>query len=498
MKTFLTNISIHVQKASLDQLECDTLVLPMFKESPLPAPTKELDKKWGGIIEKRIKRDLPEPDAEKTLWIDTSNQKTPQILMVSLGSRKDFQRNVLRDAYASASRMLSERKIQKAGIAYVDDARIKDHFEVALEGFLLATYRFDHYKNEKNGKKRLSSIVIGAQEASACAEIEKGLFQIRTYAQATFMARDWINEPANIVNPSFMEKKALEIAKKQGLKIKILGESELKKMGMNLLVAVGMGSIERPRLVHLEYQPKGKAKSKVALVGKGVTFDSGGLSLKPQNNMYGMKGDMSGSAAVLATMWAVSELKPPVHVHGLLPLVENLPSDRSVKPGDVFVAHNKKSVEIENTDAEGRLILADALSYAKGLGVNHLIDVATLTGACVVALGEDIAGIFGNDEKLIDRICKASETAGEKFWKMPMEKSYARLLKSDVADLKNVGGKWAGAITAALFLSEFVGDVPWAHLDIAGPAFIERDWAICPKGGTGFGVRTFLEFLSKA
>jgi leucyl aminopeptidase len=262
---------------------------------------------------------------------------------------------------------------------------------------------------------------------------------------------------------------------------------------MNLILAVGMGSKERPRLVHLEYLPKGKAKRNVAFVGKGVTFDSGGLSLKTQDGMYGMKADMAGAAAVLALMWAVGHLKPQARVHGVFPLVENVPSSHSVKPGDVFTAHNGKSVEIENTDAEGRLILADALSYISSQGVDEVVDVATLTGACTVALGEDIGGLFTAHKPLRAKIEKASAHAGEKFWALPMETPYKRHLKSDVADMKNVGPRWGGAITAAIFLSEFVKEgVPWAHLDIAGPAFISHEWPTSSKGATGFAVRTFL------
>ncbi|HLG20596.1 MAG TPA: leucyl aminopeptidase [Bdellovibrionota bacterium] len=489
------SFSVSVESASASKLNSEVVVLPVFRGGALPWRENEVGKELSRLIQKRIDRDRFDAEAGKCHWIDLEGFGASRVLLIGLGERKDYDRSALRNAYGTAAKEILERKVQHVGLPFVSGKDIGPDFDVALEGFLLGTYRFDKYR-KNNHKPLLQKISAGAPDKRAKVLAEKTLAMVIPTVRAIFFSRDLVNEPANVVNPSFMETQAKQIAKEQGVSLKVFGEAELKKRGMNLILAVGMGSQEKPRLLHFEYKPKGKSKKKVAFCGKGVTFDSGGLSLKSQDHMYGMKADMAGAAAVLAIVWLAAELKIPVHLHGLAPLVENLPGAHSVKPGDVFVAHNGKSVEIENTDAEGRLILADTVSFASTLKVDHIIDAATLTGACMVALGEDVAGMFTFDSKLAKGIGQASERVGERFWRLPMEKAYMRLLKSDVADLRNVGGKYAGAITAALFLSEFVSAGSWAHLDIAGPAFLEHDSPICPKGGTGFGVRTMREFLS--
>lgn len=496
MKTSLSQISVQTALEGPEKWMGEVLVLPLFKDAAFPSPTREIDQALSGALRKRVERDRFEGEPEKTHWVEIPALKAGRILLTSLGKKKDYSRAVLREAYGAAARALLDRQVENVTLAFVEEKKIAQDFDAAIEGFLLGAYRFDRYRSELSGKRKIKNVTVIGGDPGSLARIEKELSRILVYGHATYLTRDLTNEPANVANPTLLAKMAGALAQDQRLRIEIFDEKKLKDLGMNLILAVGMGSSERPRMVHLEYKPQGKVAQRAALIGKGVTFDSGGLSLKPQANLYGMKSDMSGAAAVLAATWAASVLKLPVHLHTLVPLVENLPSDRSVKPGDVFIAANGKSVEIENTDAEGRLVLADAICYAKKLGVDYMVDVATLTGACMVALGEDIAGAIGNDPRLIDRIDRASKRAGEKFWQLPLEKSYLRLLKSDVADLKNVGGKFAGAITGALFLSEFAGDRPWVHLDIAGPAFIDRDWPICPKGATGFGVRTFLELFS--
>lgn len=496
IKTSLPSISIKTVVETPENWKGAVLLLPIFKDA-LPSPIKDLDRRLKGAIRAQADEDRFEADAEKIHWIDLPNVAAKRVLLVSLGSRKEASRDTIRNGYGNAAKALLDRQVESVGLAWIDEKSLVSDFDAALEGLLLGSYQFDRYRKEASQKKKIKNVSILGKDRKILGKVEKELGRIKTYAEATAFARDLVNEPPNIATPTYMTKMAQAVAKDQNLKLDVLNEAKLKSLGMDLILAVGMGSSERPRMVHLEYRPKGKVTKKVALVGKGVTFDSGGLSLKPQSAMYGMKCDMSGSAAVLAAAWAVAKLKLPVHLHVLIPLVENIPSALSSKPGDVFYAANGKSVEIENTDAEGRLILADALCYTKKLKVDTVIDIATLTGAVMVALGADIAGTMGNDASLIGQIDEASKRAGEKFWELPMEKSYHRLLKSDVADVKNVGGRYGGSITAGLFLSEFVDDdQAWAHLDIAGPAFIERDWPVSPKGGTGFAVRTFLEFLS--
>ncbi|MFH1016963.1 MAG: leucyl aminopeptidase [Pseudomonadota bacterium] len=486
-----------IHNGSYADLPCEVLVLPVFEDGSMPAVTKEVDRFLKGFLARQIKFDRFEGEKGKVLWVKGPGMKAPRVLLTGLGSRAEFGRDAVRDAFGTASQQISIARMRDVGIPAFPGADLAKYFDAAVEGFLLGTYRFLHYKEKKEKERSIESITLSPSDGRTQAWLAKSLPGILVGVEAVYMARDWINEPANVVTPSYLEREASRIAKEQGLKIRVFDETELRKRGMNLILAVGMGSRERPRFVHMEYVPKGRARRKVAFVGKGVTFDSGGLSLKTQDYMYGMKADMSGAAAVLAAMWAVARLKPSIHVHGVFPLVENVPSGHSVKPGDVVIGHNGKSVEIENTDAEGRLILADALSYISAQDVDEVIDVATLTGACQVALGEDIAGIFTANRALGARIEKAAAHVGEKVWALPMEMPYKRHLKSDVADVKNVGSRYGGAITAAIFLSEFVKEgTPWAHLDIAGPAFVSHEWPTAAKGATGFAVRTFLKMLA--
>jgi leucyl aminopeptidase len=483
-----------VEQISVETVAADALVLPVFSGKDFPEITRQVDKKLKGKLSGHAKRFRFEGDNGQVMSVDLDGWKTPKILLVGLGLKKELDRVTMRDAYALCAQGAANVKMEDVVLLQAEGKDL--FFDAAVEGFLLGMYRFNKYKKKPERPQTIKNVTLGVLSAGQVSKCKAMLDRILVSVAATYTARDLVNEPANVVNPTFMEKLAYQTAKEGGLTFKVFNEAELRKKGMNLIVAVGMGSKERPRLVHMEYKPKGKAKRTIALIGKGVCFDSGGLSLKPQDNMYGMKGDMAGAAAVLCTMGAIAKLKPEIHVHGVFPLVENIPSHESVKPGDVFVGYSGKSVEIENTDAEGRLILADALAYVNELKVDEAIDCATLTGAIVVALGDSIAGLMSPNDALAKKILSAAERAGESIWRMPLEKSYLKLLKSDVADLKNVAGRGGGAITAALFLEEFAPDCPWAHIDIAGPSDINHEIPICPKGGTGFLVRTFLEYIT--
>ncbi len=477
------------------EVPCEVLVLPMFKDGRFPSLTEEVDRELGKLLSQKLGEGHFDRESDKTFWVEVPDRPFGHVLLVSLGEKKELDSFSIQEGYALGGKAVLDRHMETVGIGFAPNSEVSTLFGKALEGFLLATYRFDKIGTKKKGNHSLRRVRIAAGKKGS----EKGLKEVIARAQvgveATCLARDWVNLPGNVVNPTYLTRRASEIAKSTGLKLKVFEEPELKRMGMNLILAVGMGSEEKSRLIHLQHVPKGKAHKTVVLVGKGVTFDTGGLSLKPQAHMVGMKADMAGAAAVLATMWAVSKLKLPIHVHAFMPVVENMPSHRAVRPGDVFVGYNGKGVEIENTDAEGRLILADALAYAAKLGADATIDLATLTGACVVALGEEIAGMIGNHEKLLDAVQKAGNEAGERFWPLPFHKPYLSGLKSDVADLKNVAGRYGGAISAGLFLSEFAGKGPWLHLDIAGPANPEKDSPLLPKGGTGFAVRTLIQYL---
>ncbi|HVF14769.1 MAG TPA: leucyl aminopeptidase [Acidimicrobiales bacterium] len=360
--------------------------------------------------------------------------------------------------------------------------------QAVAEGARLASYRFTTYKSDPKACRIESLAVVGDGEG-ADQGIQRGI----RIARAVALARDVVNEPAGAMTPTRMAEIATQVAEDEGLEVSILDEIAIVNEGLGGLAGVALGSDEPARLIRLVYDPPG-ARGTIALVGKGITFDSGGLSIKTAEGMETMKTDKSGAAAVLGAMSALPALGPPVKVIAIIPATENMPGGAAVKPGDVLKIRNGKTVEVLNTDAEGRLVLADGLSLAVEAGVDAILDLATLTGACVVALGKRIAGIMGNDEGWMGQVREAAARAGESVWPLPLPEEYRKLIDSDVADMKNIGGgRYAGALTAGLFLQEFVGDVPWAHLDIAGPARSDDDEGYLSKGGTGFGVRTILE-----
>jgi leucyl aminopeptidase len=364
--------------------------------------------------------------------------------------------------------------------------------EALAEGVLLSAYRFTKYKNEAKPSKLASLVVVGRG-----AKVQTGVDRGARIAAAVSLARDLVNEPAGAMTPSRLADVAVEVAEREGLAVTVLDEVAIANEGLGGLQGVAQGSDQPPRLIELVYDPPG-ARGTIALVGKGITFDSGGLSLKTADGMETMKTDMSGAAAVLATMSVLPTLGPKVKVIGILPTTENMPSGTAIKPGDVLKIRNGKTVEVLNTDAEGRLVLADGLSLAVEAGVDAIVDLATLTGACMVALGRKIAGLMGNDDAWCEQVRDAADRAGEQVWPLPLPDGYRKLIDSEVADIRNTGGdRYGGALTAGLFLKEFVGDVPWAHLDIAGPARSEEDDAYTPKGASGFGVRTLVELLSR-
>jgi leucyl aminopeptidase len=311
-----------------------------------------------------------------------------------------------------------------------------------------------------------------------------------------FIARDLVNEPPSVATARFLGERAQRYCRGRGLTVEVWNKKKIESMKLAGLLAVNRGSLEEPRFIRIHYKPAGKPKKKVALIGKGITFDSGGLSLKPSKSMETMKLDMAGGAAVIATMSCLPRLGLNVEVTGYVPTTDNLPGHNAQKPGDIICYLNGKTIEVLNTDAEGRLILADALALAAQQKPDYMINLATLTGACMTALGTQVGGLFSNSQPLADHLLRCSRDTGEKLWQLPLVKEYKELIRSSVADMKNIGGAHGGAITAALILQEFVGNTPWAHLDIAGPAFAESDNALGPKGGTGFGVRTLVKFLS--
>jgi leucyl aminopeptidase len=365
--------------------------------------------------------------------------------------------------------------------------------EAIVEGSILGLYNFSKYR--KPEYEDIKEMLIVEREESKIPTLEQAVYKGKIMAEAASLARDMVNEPANCMTPSRMAELAKEIADKYSLKFAAFNSEEMEAMGMGALLGVARGSSQTPKLITLSYRGDESCKSSIGFIGKGVTFDSGGISIKPSEGMGEMKDDMAGGAAAIAALSAIAQLKPRVNVTAIIPATENLPSGTALKPGDVLRAMNGKTIEVISTDAEGRLILADALSYAVKQGLSPLVDLATLTGACRVALGNLYSGAFGNNCELTDKVLKAADKAGEKLWQMPMPEEYKEQIKSEIADIKNTGDRYGGAITATLFLAEFVDDTPWVHLDIAGTASSSKESGYTVKGATGVGVRTLVEFV---
>ncbi len=355
-------------------------------------------------------------------------------------------------------------------------------------------YEFNKYKTDSKSKKKLKKIFFVSKKIKQ-SSFKEEIRRSKVLSDSIKLARDLVNEPPVSVTPTKLAEVAVEIAEKGNLGCEIFDRAQIEKIGMGGIEAVSRGSDVPPRFIHLTYEPKRKPKKTIAIVGKGITFDSGGLCLKPADSMRTMKMDMAGSAVVLGVMKALPELLPSVRVHGLISASENMTGAKAYKPDDVIKAYNGKTIEVINTDAEGRIVLSDALSYAVELGVDEIVDLATLTGACMVGLGSYTAGVMGNDQKLAQRILRASERAGEKMWQLPMDDELREEIKSSVADMKNAGSRMGGAITAAMFLEQFVSNVPWVHIDIAGPAYSEKKSSLRKVGGTGFGVSTIVEYI---
>jgi leucyl aminopeptidase len=360
------------------------------------------------------------------------------------------------------------------------------------EGSILGLYSFLKHITKEPDYKDIEEMILVDRDTASKKDIQQGCDRGKILADATNLARDLVNEPANYMTPTDMAKVAERLATSYGLELTVLDREQIQDLGMGALLGVAQGSDQPPKLIILSYKGNQKSSETLGFVGKGLTFDSGGISIKPSEGMHEMKGDMSGGAIVMAALSAIAQLKLKVNVTAVVPATENLPSGKALKPGDVLKALNGKTIEVVNTDAEGRLILADALSYASKQGFSSLVDVATLTGACHVALGDVCSGIFTNNQEWADKVISAGACAGERLWQLPMYEEYKEQNKSDVADIKNSGGRYGGAITAAQFLAEFAGDKPWAHIDIAGTFYTDKEQGYLVKGATGVCVRTLV------
>lgn len=482
-----------VSVGSLPRIKADIAAVGIFEDGA-PADFLVLDKSLEGSLSSSLKKEDFLPELGKTFEFRTQGYIKPlKVVVAGLGKKEDFSLDSCRRSASSVAR--KTRYAQKIATSLFGYELLGERAAQAyIEGWILGSYKFEKYKREKAETKQ-QELEIVMPRNSPVAQIREQIEKGEIIANSTIFARNLTNEPANLLLPSDLAEEAKKIAKKYGLGSKILDPSSEEMKSMGLLLGVGSGSRHPPKLIHLSYRPK-NAKKHVALIGKGMTFDSGGLSLKSSEKMEGMKYDMAGAATVLATIKGAAELKLPVRISAIIPVAENMPGNDAMRPGDVLKASNDKTVEIVSTDAEGRLILADALCYACRQGVDEIIDVATLTGACAIALGKLSSGVMGNNDPMVEKLLEASSSAGEYMWRLPLYKEYKEQLKSEIADIKNMGDKEGGALTAALFLQEFV-DRPWIHIDIAGTAWTEKQLDYCSKGATGVGVRTLLEYLRR-
>jgi leucyl aminopeptidase len=496
-------MQIEYRPGDYEKADCDLLIFPVFEdESVETPPLKSLNAITGGLLQSVLDSREFKPELNHTCrFHNPKGLRARSLLLVGGGKTSKFTPARLREiagagirvARSSVSRNVAFlcRMIQPVGLA----AR------VVTEGAVYADYQSDLYKTRDKEERDIGRLLILSSDKVSGSEIEKSIRYGTAVGDATNFARTLANEPSNILTPTRFAEQALEAGTRAGLAVRIMERDEMEKLGMNALLAVSRGSDEPPKLIVLQTQAvEGKGRRRkplVALVGKGVTFDSGGISIKPAEKMEDMKGDMAGGAAVLGSMIALARLNTQAPVVGLIPLVENMPSGKATKPGDVVRSYLGKTVEIINTDAEGRLILADALYYARKLGAVRILDIATLTGACAIALGNVNGGMMGTDQKTIDRLRKNCTITGEGLWQLPLCDAYRKAIRSEIADIKNVGERWGGAITAGKFLQEFTEDTPWVHLDIAGVDIDHDGRPFACKGATGFGVRTIVQLIYK-
>jgi leucyl aminopeptidase len=481
----IEKMQITIETRPWEQVSADALIVPVFegrKEERFgAAPLWDSGEITGKLL-------------EFTLLHNPGGVAASRVLLAGAGKMAEIQPAVYRKLAGAAVRYLKAKSIRRLAV-WIDPEHTGASFVSAIvEGAMLGNFEPDRYRTSNEKKPIESLAVIPPKDVSVSAAVEKG----RIVAEAQNLTRALVNEPANRLTPSAMAEAARRMAAEFELECETLERAQIEQLGMGALLGVAQGSAEPPVLIMLRYRPKEASapSAHLGLVGKGVTFDTGGISIKPAEGMEKMKYDMAGGAAMIGAMQAIAQLRPSIPVTALIPCVENMPGSRAQRPGDIVTAMSGKTIEVINTDAEGRLILADALIYARRLGCTHLVDAATLTGAIVVALGHLNVGLFSNDDALRDRVLAASRAEGERMWPMPLEPDYKDYLKSAFADIANVGGRWGGAITAAMFLKEFAEDTPWVHLDIAGTAWLDDEKPHLAKGPSGIPVRTLVRLAT--
>jgi len=484
--------------------KAEVLVFPVFEDVKVfPEPLELVDLTTRGMIRNLLQTGDFSAERYQTFMLYPREAiPTQRIVLVGLGKQNKFDLEVMRSAGGKAFQFIRDRGIKTVhlpeNLIEVEGFSSAELLAAFLIGGSLGTYQFKELVTTEREKiKTIDTVVVICSQPENLPEINRILNKVKITTDAVYLARDLVSLPANKKTPTMLASRAQALARNNHLKCRIISEEQAKKMGMGLFSAVAQGSDEPAKIIILEYESnQSPLKSPVVILGKGITFDSGGISLKSPEKMEQMKDDMAGGAVVLATLQAAAQLKLPLNIVGIIPATENLPGGKAYKPGDVLTSLSGQTIEVISTDAEGRLILADALTYALQYQPQAIVDLATLTGACVTALGDYVAGIMGNNPDLLNQIKHAGEITGEKVWELPLWEEYFDYLKSDIADFKNVGPRAAGAITGGMFLSKFVKDTPWAHIDIAGPTWLEKDKPYIPKGASGFGVRLLLQLLA--
>jgi len=488
-------MQVRISQEAPTSVRAGALVVPVFTDGRLEGALASLDRELDGALSDILTGAEIKGKLCETALVHAKNLNAHRVLLVGLGDRAKFEQYTLARYAGAAVRFLGKRNIRD--LAFALPSEVSGHEAEAasfiVEGAHAGTLDTTIYHSEPDKPINLDAIAILADSLDETA-LQAGSHRGDALGEAVNFARRMALTPANDMTPTHMAQRAEEVAQRAGLDIEVLDEDAMLKEGMGSLLGVSRGSDEPAKLIVLSYKGDPSNKELLALVGKGLTFDSGGISLKPAENMHEMKYDMSGGAGVIAAMLAIGQLRPKINVIGVVPSSENLPGPRAMKPGDILRAMNGKTIEVINTDAEGRLILADGLCYANKLGATKIVDAATLTGACVVALGHAASGAMSNNEPFLQQFLDVAKTTGERYWHMPLFEDYATAVKSEIADLRNSTGRPAGSLTAGSFLQQFVGDTPWIHLDIAGTAYLENESAWQAKGPTGTPVRAFVSF----
>jgi leucyl aminopeptidase len=495
-------MKIDTRQGRVESEATEALVLTQCEGEGWSRPdTAVLDRALGGALHELVRSKEFEGKANEVVLFHTQG-KVPakRLILVGLGKRKDVGLDQIRQAIGYAAKRVRQAKADSFTVVLPSmtprGASIVEVAQAMAEGAILGSYQFNVYRSEGSTNKDVAAMSILTPRQGQMRQLAEGVRRGIATAEATVFVRDLCNHPSNVMTPTRIATEAKRLAKETGVSVKILEQKDMEALGMGALLGVAKGSHEPPKFIILRYDgAKKKDDRPVVFVGKTITFDTGGISLKPAENMEQMKADMTGGAEVMAAIRAAARLKLPLNLVSILPVAENMPGGRAMRPGDVVKTLSGKTVEVQNTDAEGRLILSDGLAYATRFKPVALIDVATLTGACTVALGQFAIGMFGTDAKLKDAVRKAGFRAGERVWEMPLWEEYFEQLRSEVADMRNIGGRGGGMITAALFLSKFVGDCPWVHLDIASTDWSERERAYIPKGPTGIGTRLLIQYL---